>query len=99
MSRQFVRVVFASSLLLVPALLPSQTVRGLTRPTATSDESFSNITAVRELPDGRVVVADAKERRLAILDFARGTATQLGRSGGGPNEYGNVNTLTRGPGD
>ena len=99
MSRRFVRVVLVSSLLLIPVLLRGQATLSLTRPTATVDEGFSNIVAVRELRDGRVIVGDGKERRLVILDFARGTAQQLGRNGGGPNEYASVQTLVRGRGD
>lgn len=99
MTRRFVRVVFVSSLLFVPGVAPGQPTHSLTRPTATIGESFSNVVAVRELPDGRVIVGDAKERRLAILDFTRGTATPLGRTGGGPNEHGSVQALFRGRAD
>jgi hypothetical protein len=99
MSRRFVRLVFVSSLLFVPGVLSSQATLSLTRPTATIDESFSNVVALQELPDGRVVVGDVKERRLVVLDFGRGSAQQLGRTGAGPNEYASVQTLVRGRAD
>lgn len=50
-------------------------------------EPMTLITGVQPLPDGRVVVVDARERAIRIVDFARGTATQIGRDGAGPNEY------------
>lgn len=59
----------------------------LTRPEAEYAEPFTYVAGVRELRDGRVIVADRQEKTLQLLDLARGTATKLGREGGGPNEY------------
>ncbi|MDH5642876.1 MAG: hypothetical protein OEY63_01650 [Gemmatimonadota bacterium] len=50
-------------------------------------EPFSNIAGIRELSDGRVVVADRVESRIAILDFASGRMTDIGRRGQGPGEF------------
>ena len=50
-------------------------------------EPMTLITGVHPLPDGRVVVVDARERAIRIVDFTRGTVTQIGREGQGPNEY------------
>lgn len=50
-------------------------------------EPMTLITGVHPLPDGRVVVVDARERAIRIADFARNTVTQIGREGQGPNEY------------
>ena len=50
-------------------------------------EPFSLLAGVRELRDGRVVVADASEKRVELLDLARGTATAIGREGSGPGEW------------
>jgi hypothetical protein len=42
---------------------------------------------VHELRDGRVVVLDASEQRVLVVDFAKSTALQIGRIGSGPGEY------------
>ena len=50
--------------------------------------------SVRELADGRVMVADPTEKRLEIIDFRTGTARTLGRQGAGPGEWGLPLSLT-----
>ncbi len=50
-------------------------------------QHFSGITSVRELEDGRLLVADRVEQILAVLDWQSGRATTIGRSGEGPAEY------------
>src|SRR5688500_7108069 len=62
----------------------------LTRPEAEFPQGFSSIRGFRALSDGRVLVSDQRERKIVLLDFARGTATPVGRPGQGPAEY-NVN--------
>ena len=62
-------------------------------------EPMTLITGVRALPDGRVVVVDARERAIRIADFARGTATQIGREGQGPAEYRSPRTTLSWHGD
>lgn len=59
----------------------------LTRTDAHHAEPFTTVSGVRELADGRVVVVDRGEKSIQLLDLTRGTATRLGREGGGPNEY------------
>lgn len=54
---------------------------------AVYEESFSTVSTVRELPDGRVLVADALGQVLVRLDLDAGTADTLGRVGEGPEEY------------
>ena len=54
---------------------------------AAYEESFSVVSTVRELPDGRVLVADALGQVLVRLDLDAGTADTLGRVGEGPEEY------------
>lgn len=49
--------------------------------------TFSNLKSVRELPDGRVLVLDALELAVWVVDFASGTRTRVGRNGRGPGEY------------
>lgn len=75
------------------------TVRGLAAPTASWAEPFSSVRGVRELADGRVVVLDQRELRIVVLDFARGTATAVGRTGRGPGEYTMPLRLLAFPGD
>ena len=59
----------------------------LSRPEVEYAEPFSVIAGVRELRDGRVIVADRIEKSIQLLDLAAGTATKVGSEGGGPNEY------------
>ncbi|MCY3545972.1 MAG: hypothetical protein F4Z31_15845 [Gemmatimonadetes bacterium] len=54
---------------------------------AVYDESFSVVSTVREMPDGRVLVADALGQVLVRLNLDAGTADTLGRVGEGPEEY------------
>lgn len=50
-------------------------------------EPFGYVGGVRELSDGRVVIADPLGEVVAILDLVSGTADTLGRVGAGPREY------------
>lgn len=57
-------------------------------PTATlRQHQFSRIISVRELADGRVLVSDPVERRLALVDFRLGQVSTVGSIGDGPGEY------------
>ena len=49
--------------------------------------AFSVVTTVREMPDGRVLVADAIGQTLQLVDLDAGTADTLGSVGEGPDEY------------
>ncbi len=59
----------------------------LKAPLTEHPEPLTQPTAVLELRDGRVLVADTKDRLLYLYDFAAGTATQVSRQGSGPLEY------------
>ncbi len=61
--------------------------RTLSKPDVELPEGFTQVDAVRELEDGRLVVLDKREWLLRLVDLARGSVTQLGRSGSGPGEY------------
>jgi hypothetical protein len=76
-------------LLLVPVSLPAQDPpkRALGKPLAEFTEPFTSASSIRELRDGRVIVADSREKTLQLIDLASGTATKIGREGGGPTEY------------
>jgi hypothetical protein len=60
---------------------------------ATLPAEFTLITGVRELSDGRLLVTDGSEKRLVVADWAKGTVTQMGRNGSGPDEYLQPSTL------
>lgn len=80
------------------AQTPTSPARILQR-TGAAPDGFSNAVTIQELPDGRAVVGDAKDRRLFLVDFGRNTSTQLGRQGSGPNEYASIGSLSRLAGD
>ena len=54
---------------------------------ASLDEEFSNVSWVRELRDGRVIVTDGRDGRVVAADLRTGTVEQISRRGQGPNEY------------
>ena len=62
-------------------------------------EPFTAISGLRELGDGRVIVADMRDKTLQLIDLARGTSTPVGRQGAGPGEWGNATVLYALPGD
>ena len=48
---------------------------------------FSGISGIRELRDGRLLIADRRENRLLIADFNSDAVSELGRVGNGPGEF------------
>ncbi len=80
----------ASSLwaLLAVSVLGAQEVplRALKPPNASIDVELTRVHALRELPDGRVLVTDRGENKLLVIDLATGTARSIGRVGRGPGE-------------
>ncbi len=59
----------------------------LTKPAAALKHQFSSITGFRELPDGRVLVADGVDQALIRADLASQQLDTIGRVGQGPGEY------------
>ncbi len=90
----------APAALLAP-VLPAQAVPrvSLGRAEAQLGDPFDNVTAVRELSDGRVIVADRFAKTVTLADFRAGTATAIGREGQGPGEYAFPAGLVALPGD
>jgi hypothetical protein len=82
-----------------PAVALAQQPRVLPAPDATFDEPFSNVAGLRELNNGRVLVADPRDKTFQLLDLAAGTATAIGREGNGPGEYGLPLRVLRARGD
>jgi hypothetical protein len=56
-------------------------------PTDLPGIEFSRISDARELPDGRLIVTDAIDKQVSVVDFARRTSRKIGRQGAGPGEY------------
>jgi hypothetical protein len=78
----------ALSLLLATPLLAQQlATRALTKPDAEFQESFDAVSALRELPDGRVLVTDLGPKTVILADFTSGRQRTVGRNGQGPGEY------------
>ena len=71
----------------------------LEQPNATFPEAFSLIQSVRELADGRVMVADPLGQALVVADLGTGRADTLGGVGQGPAEYRQPDGLFALPGD
>jgi hypothetical protein len=59
----------------------------LPAPNATLAAEFTLVSGVRELADGRLLVADQREKTLLVADWKAGTTAQIGRNGSGPGEY------------
>ena len=70
-----------------PLCAQQVTTTTLKAPLAEHPEPLTQPTTLLELRDGRVLVADSKDRLLFIYDFAKETATQVSRQGSGPLEY------------
>lgn len=93
-------LVAVAAKLVVGATLGAQpSTRTLPSPDAEFPAPFTSISGLRELPDGRVLVADMREKVLLLLDLARGTSSPVGREGAGPNEWAVASTLHAAPGD
>ncbi len=76
-------------LLVAAAPLGAQSVERVTlvNPEATFPEPFSRIAGLRQLSDGRLVIADLSEQAVRYVDFKAGVMQDIGRVGGGPGEY------------
>ncbi len=76
-----------AALVLLASTASGQVQQSLTEPDATFREPFTSIVGLRELSDGRLLLADRTERHVSFIDFASGRIEQVGRQGGGPGEY------------
>ena len=83
--RSSLRVLAAAAAFTAPA--GAQQRAALAKPDAETRESFTRISAIRELPSGKVLVADMQDKVVQLVDFASGTTTRVGREGQGPGEY------------
>ena len=71
----------------------------LAQPVATFPDGFSRLAGLRELPDGRVMIADGLGQVVLIADLASGVADTIGGEGQGPDEYVEPDGLLPLPGD
>ena len=93
------RAVAVATLAFAPASGPVLAQVRLDQPTATLTDDFGSIQTVRELPDGRVLVADPLGKALYVVDIDAGTRTQVGTEGQGPQEYRQPDAVWPLPGD
>ncbi len=93
--------VIGAALTGLAAPLGAQDVKehALAGPEATFPEGFSRLSGMRELADGRVMVADGLGQVLVIADLASGVADTIGAEGQGPDEYREPDGLFVLPGD
>lgn len=82
-----------------PLALAAQQPRALPPAEQAFEEPFSQVGALRELSNGRVYIADLRDKVLALVDLAAGSSTKVGREGSGPAEYGMPMRLFTAPGD
>ena len=82
-----------------PAAAQDVQEHALAGPEATFPEGFSRLSGMRELADGRVMVADGLGQVLVIADLASGAADTIGAEGQGPDEYREPDGLFVLPGD
>ena len=67
-------------------------------PIATITEPLVFPAGFNELPGNRAVVIDQKDNRLALVNFTNGSSADLGRHGGGPNEFQRIDKAFPWPG-
>ena len=77
----------------------AQDVTSRDEPATAHGEPFSLIGGIRELDDGRVLVSDALEEKLYVLDAELTGAETISRKGQGPDEYRQPDGLFAWPGD
>ena len=73
--------------------------RNLTTADARFPEAFGMVGGLRELRDGRILVADPLGQALIVIDMSAGTADTIGRVGAGPGEYKQPDAVFALPGD
>src|SRR5687768_2760529 len=76
-------------MLIAPAAAFAQAaqLRDLPKPAREIDDPFSLVSGALEFKPNQVLVVDATEATLTLVDFAKGTKTAIGRQGSGPGEY------------
>ncbi|HJU72294.1 MAG TPA: hypothetical protein VJ717_01000 [Gemmatimonadaceae bacterium] len=95
------RVAIACGVTLTSAVVTAQAVptRQLGKAEAEFADPFTQISGVRELKDGRVVVVDSRDKVVQLVNLKSGAAAKIGREGQGPGEYSLPMTVIALPGD
>lgn len=93
------RVIPLALALCAAPLMAQQAPRTLPAPQAEFEEPFSMVAGLRELRDGRVIVADPRDKVVSVVDFRSGSSTGIGREGSGPQEFGMPMRLYTAPAD
>ena len=89
-----VRTLFALVFLVLGAPLHAQMVQqSLPASNGRLNVEFSELTTIRELADGRVLLFDRKEERLVVGEFSTGSVYDVARKGQGPAEFEFIATL------
>lgn len=96
--RSVIGAIFTGAALVGSADAQSAPVVPLKAP-VTAKEEFTRIVSSRELADGRLLVTDRRENRIALVSFDGAAAVTLSRIGSGPGEYRTAGALVAMPGD
>ena len=59
--------------------------------------ALTHVSAAREIPDGRLLITNAKAPSVLLLDLAKGSVMPVGAAGGGPDRYATPGGLYAGP--
>ena len=70
-----------------PAFAQGASIRDLPKPLREIEDPFSLISGVIEIKPNQVLAVDGTEGTVALVDFAKGSKTSVGRQGSGPGEY------------
>lgn len=57
------------------------------------NDEFTNLTGIRELADGRVLLVDGRENRIVVADLVSGASRPAMQRGSGPGEYSSLTGL------
>jgi len=82
-----IRILGALAAIAAAGSAEAQQKASLDKPTAEYAESFTTISSIRELPSGKVLVADRSDKIVQLVDLLAGSAIKVGREGSGPGEY------------
>jgi hypothetical protein len=82
-----------------PAFGQAVTLRDLPKPAVEIDDPFSLVSGALEIGRNQVLALDASEATVVLVDFAKGSRTNIGRQGSGPGEYRMPSGLFRLQGD
>ena len=74
-------------LLAMPAATQAQTAVSLSKPDAQFADPFTRIVGIREMTNGKVLVADIQDKLVQMIDFTTRASVKISREGQGPTEY------------